>query len=454
MRPMRWPDERTNRGISSISTNPTPLREPLGLKIYRAVSRAGEPIASLALQRRLKAGKEDPVRITERKGAPSRARPDGRLVWIHGASVGESLSVIPLVERLRGLHPDYHFLVTTGTVTSAKLMEERLPEGAFHQFIPLDHPDFVDAFLNHWHPDAAIFVESEFWPNLILAARKHASFMALVNGRISPRSFEDWKRQPNAIKFILSSFDVIIAQDQQNADRLKLLSGQQVETFGNLKYAAPPLPGDATLLQSLQTQIGNRECWLAASTHPGEEEAIFGAVKLLKDEFPNLLTIIAPRHPGRGEEIQTLCNDASLTCTRRAVGDNISAASDVYIADTLGELGLFYRLCDVSFVGGSLTAKGGHNPLEPARLGAAILHGPHIFNFVETYAEMRATGGAALVRNDRELASAVRRLFKDAKTRAAMTDAARHAAEANAERILDDVCGVLEPALPAQLAAS
>ncbi|WP_375203463.1 3-deoxy-D-manno-octulosonic acid transferase [Hyphococcus sp.] len=427
-----------------------PLREPLGLKIYRTVSRAGAPVASFALKQRLKAGKEDATRIGERRGEAGRPRPEGPLVWIHGASVGESLSVIPLVQRLKADRPDYNFLVTTGTVTSAALMKERLPDGAFHQFIPLDHPDYVETFLDHWRPDAALFVESEFWPNLILAARRRAKFMGLVNGRVSPRSFEDWKRQPNAIKFILSSFDLIIAQDPQNADRLSALSGRSIETYGNLKYAAPALPGDAAALEILTDQIGERRRWLAASTHPGEEEPVLKAAKLLKADFPDLLTIVTPRHPGRGAEIAALCATHGLTCARRSAEEPITPDTDVYIADTLGELGLFYRLCDVSFVGGSLVDKGGHNPLEPARLGAAILHGPYVFNFVETYREMRRTGGAALTRNEREIASAVTRLFADAKTRAAMTEAAREAAEAGAERILSEVCGKIEPVLPAE----
>ena len=423
------------------------VREPLGLKIYRTVSRAGAPVASFALKRRMKAGKEDPARIGERMGRAGRERPQGPLVWIHGASVGESLSVIPLVKRLSQTHPACSFLITTGTVTSAKLMETRLPPRAFHQFIPLDHPDYVETFLNHWKPDAAIFVESEFWPNLVLGARAKTRFMALVNGRVSPRSYEDWKRQPNAIRYLLASFDAIIAQDPQNAARLSTLSGRKVETFGNLKYAAPALPGDEGALAALKTQIGPRPVWLAASTHPGEEDAILSAGKLLKAEFPHLLTIIAPRHPARGKEIADICAGAGLKHARRAVSEPIDCDTDVYIADTLGELGVFYRLCDVTFVGGSLVEKGGHNPLEPARLGAAILHGPHIFNFVETYTEMRRTGGAALARNDREIASAVRRLFADQKTRSAMTGAAQKAAEDGAERILGDVCATLAPAL-------
>ncbi len=423
------------------------LREPLGLKMYRALSRAAEPVAAYALTRRLRAGKEDPARINERKGKSGRERPQGQLVWIHGASVGESLSVIPLVARLRADHPDLRFLVTTGTVTSARLMEERLPDGAFHQFIPLDHPDYVANFLAHWRPDAAIFVESEFWPNLILRAREAVSFMALVNGRVSPSSFEDWKRQPNAIKYILSSFDLMIAQDRQNAARLSELAGKQIQSLGNLKYAAPALPGDEAETAAIGEQIGHRRCWLTASTHPGEEETIIAAAVLLKADYPDLLTIITPRHPSRGAEIAALAEDRMLKAARRSANELITSQTDVYVADTLGELGLFYRLCDISFVGGSLTEKGGHNPLEPARLGAAILHGPHIFNFVETYTEMRNTGGAALVRNEREIAASVRRLFADDKTRMSMTKAARRCAEENASRILDAVCAELAPRL-------
>jgi 3-deoxy-D-manno-octulosonic-acid transferase len=426
-------------------------REPLGLKLYRAASRIAEPIARIALNRRLQAGKEDAARINERRGVASRARPEGPLIWIHGASVGESLSVIPLVKHLRDLRADWRFMVTTGTVTSAQLLAERLPDNAFHQYIPLDHPDFVHSFMDHWRPDAAIFVESEFWPNLILAARKTAAFMALVNGRISPRSYDDWRRQPNSIKFLLSSFDLILAQDRQNAERLETLSGRKVEMLGNLKNAAPPLPASDDELHRLKTQIGGRPFWLAASTHPGEEETVFAAHKILRHECDQLLTIIAPRHPARGGELARLAGEESLRAVRRSNGHAISGETDIYLADTLGELGLLYRLSDVAFVGGSINPKGGHNPLEPARLDTAILHGPEIFNFNEIYAQMRKAGGAALVRNERELASAVRRLFADAKTRAAMAKAARKVAERNAVQILDEICGALTARFPARL---
>lgn len=427
--------------------------EPLGLRLYRAATKAAGPFADLALKRRLKDGKEDPERIGERRGKAGRARPEGLLVWIHGASVGESLSVIPLVDRLKQQRPELSFLVTTGTVTSAKLMAERLPKGAFHQYVPIDHPHYVQAFLEHWRPQAALFVESEFWPNLILSARQRIPFIALVNGRISPQSFDDWQKRLSTIRYVLSSFDIMLAQDRQNAERLATLSGRPVETFGNLKNAAPPLPGSVEELDALRRETAGRPLWLAASTHPGEEEAVLAAHRTLLPIFPGLLTILAPRHPTRGAEVADLAATHGLKASRRSLKGPI-AGSDVYVADTLGELGLFYRLSDIAFVGGGLTQKGGHNPLEPARLGGAILHGPYTFNFVETYGEMRKAGGSALVRNERELATAVRRLLSDDKTRKAMADAAQRAAEASAERVLVEISDVILERLSATARAA
>jgi 3-deoxy-D-manno-octulosonic-acid transferase len=417
--------------------------EPFGLKLYRAASWASAPVARLMLQRRLRDGKEDPARLRERIGEAGRARPEGPLTWIHGASVGESLSVLPLVEKLKGEDPSTNILVTTGTVTSARLMAERLPAGAIHQFIPIDHPLFVRGFLDHWRPEKAIFVESEFWPNLLVETRRRAGFMALVNGRISPKSFEDWKTKPQAIRFLLSRFDVLIAQDRQNAERLAALAGRDVPTYGNLKNAAAPLPGDAPEEARLLATLDGRRIWLAASTHPGEEAAIIAALKALASDAAGLVAVIAPRHPERGEEIAALAAASGLKARRRSKGEPIDRGTDLYLADTLGELGLFYRLSPIAFVGGSLVEKGGHNPLEPARLGCAILHGPHVFNFAETYADLRGEGGAGLVRNERELAAAVKRLLADNTTQRAMAEAAKRSAEASAARVLNDVVEAL-----------
>ncbi|MDZ7629720.1 MAG: glycosyltransferase N-terminal domain-containing protein [Parvularculaceae bacterium] len=423
-----------------------PSTEPLGLKVYRAASGAGAPFARALLKRRLEAGKEDAARLSERRGETARARGAGPLVWLHGASVGESLSVLPLVERLTAREAALSALVTTGTVTSAKLMAERLPPAALHQFAPLDHPKFVARFLRHWRPDMALFVESEFWPNLLLQTRAASPFMALVNGRVSPKSFESWSRRPKTIRYLLSQFDILIAQDRQNAERLSILSGRAVPAFGNLKNAAAPLPADADALAALKTAIGERPVLLAASTHPGEDSAVIAAARLLLADLPRLLVIVAPRHPARGAEVETLAARAGLKTARRASGDALAPDTALYVADTLGELGLFYRVAGAAFVGGSLVDKGGHNPLEPARLGPAILSGPHVFNFAETYADMRSAGGAAFVRNERELAAAARRLFADETTRSAMAAAALHAAQASGERVLADVVAALDAA--------
>lgn len=427
---------------------------PIGLRLYRAASWASAPFARLMLQRRLKEGKEDPARLNERTGEPARERPDGSLTWIHGASVGESLSVLPLVERVKRDHPERKTLVTTGTVTSARLMAERLPEGAIHQFIPVDHPRFVAGFLDHWRPDAAIFVESEFWPNLLIETRKRASFMALVNGRVSPKSYEEWRSKPRTIRYLLSHFDLLLAQDKQNAERLSDLADREVKCFGNLKNAAAPLPADAAALAALSAEVAGRAIWLAASTHPGEEETVLAAHKSLRHDIPSALTILAPRHPERGAEIAAMATAAGLQVKRRSLKERVDASTDIYLADTLGELGLFYRVSSIAFVGGSITEKGGHNPLEPARLSTAILHGPHVFNFVETYAELRGRLGAALVRNDRELTTAVRRLLADDMTRLTMANAAQTAAEASGEQVLSEVAAAIAGRLPTEQRAA
>jgi len=327
-------------------------------------------------------------------------------------------------------------------------MKKRLPDDTVHQFIPLDHPEYVASFLNYWRPQAAIFVESEFWPNLILEARKAVKFMALVNGRVSPKSYDDWIKKPQTIHYVLSAFDLIVAQDRKNAERLNSLSNRDVPTFGNLKNAAALLPADSENLQTLRSQVGGRPNWLAASTHPGEEEAVIATHRSIKSSHPSILTVLAPRHPERGSEVKNLIETAGFKAALRSENATITPDTNFYIADTLGELGLFYRLSEISFVGGSLTDKGGHNPLEPARIGGAILHGPHTFNFVETYEDMRAAGGTALVRNDRELSGALMRLLADEKTRHAMAHAAQTAAESHAERVLQEISDFLLSHLP------
>ena len=442
------------------------MSEPLSLAAYRLATGALRPVADVILTRRLRAGKEDPARIGERRGVASLPRPSlpgpslpgsslpgGRLVWLHGASVGESLSVLPLLDRLSAEAPEDRFLVTTGTVTSARLMAERLPPGAVHQYAPIDQPSYVARFLDHWRPDAALFVESELWPGLISQTRARGTPMALVNGRMSPRAYEGWRRRPAAARALLDAFGVILAQDEANGERLSALSGREAILAGNLKHAAAPLPADASALHRLSEAVGGRPCWLAASTHAGEEQAVLDAHRQVARDVPGVLTILAPRHPPRGDEVARLIEGAGLRSARRSAGDLPGPDDEVYLADTLGELGLLYRLADIAFVGGSLSGTGGHNPLEPARLACAIVTGPDLFNFAQVYAGMRAAGGCALVRNGRDLSASLLRLLRDAQTREEMANRANAWAEEAARAVLDDVTDALAPVLAPAKAA-
>jgi 3-deoxy-D-manno-octulosonic-acid transferase len=400
---------------------------PFGLLAYRYATLALSPAVPLALKQRMKRGKEDAARMGERLGHPGRARPDGPLIWIHGASVGECLSVLPLIGELLKI-PDRHVLVTSGTVTSAALMAERLPARAFHQFAPVDTPAAIARFLAHWRPDIGLFVDSEIWPNTLSQARARGAKLAIVNGRMSERSFAGWRRAPKTAAAIFGLFDICLAQDAQTAEHLRRLGAQNVQISGNLKADAPPLPADETKLLALRTAIAGRPILLAASTHPGEDETILPAHDALKRSHPDLLTIIAPRHAARGPQIAMLCG--TRPTMMRSEGGEPAPGTAIYIADTMGELGLFYRLAPFAFIGGSLVPHGGQNPLEPARLHCAVLAGPHTGNFTPSYDAIFAAQGAGLVQSCAEIAALAGRLLADPTAARAMGDAAAHGADA------------------------
>ncbi len=380
------------------------------LALYRGAWGLASAVAPLMLRARAGRGKEDPARIGERHGRASRARPAGTLVWVHGASVGESIAALPLVSAILEKQ-DRHVLVTTGTVTSARLMGERLPPRAFHQYAPLDSAASVRRFLGHWRPDLALFVESEFWPNLILETHARGVPMALINARISERSFRGWKRASALAKRLLSSFDECLAQDDATGARLKALGAKSVAVSGSLKADAAPLPVDEAALDQFRTAVGARPLFLAASTHPGEETLLLDVA--LKLRPTNALTVIVPRHPARGTEIEAEATTKGLTTRRRSTGALPESSTQVYIADTLGELGLFYRAAPFAFLGGSLIPHGGQNPLEPARLGTAVLTGPHTHNFDETFRVLLAAQGEGLIRTAEDLQSVLVRLIDD-----------------------------------------
>lgn len=415
------------------------------LALYRGAWGIASALAPLMLRARAGRGKEDPARIGERHGRASRARPDGTLVWIHGASVGESIAALPLVSALLE-KPGRHVLVTTGTVTSAALMAERLPPRAFHQYAPLDSAASVGRFLNHWRPDLALFVESEFWPNLLLKTRARGVPMALINARMSERSFRGWTRANALAKLLLSSFDECLAQDEATASRLTRLGAACVRVSGTLKADAPPLPVDPAALDAFKTALGSRPLFLAASTHPGEEALLFDVALRLRAEGLSALTVIVPRHPPRGTEIEAAALAKGLDTRRRSAGVLPGPATEIYVADTLGELGLFYRAATFAFLGGSLIEHGGQNPLEPARLGTAVVTGPHTHNFDETFRILLNAQGEGRVGSVEELSVMVARLIRDPDSARRLGNKARAAAAAM-EGALQDSIAVSEALL-------
>lgn len=381
---------------------------PLSLAFYAAATALAQPLAPAILRRRAVQAREDPARLDERLGRAGTPRPSGPLAWLHGVSVGESVSLLPLVQALGAARPDLVILVTSGTRTAAETMARRLPEGAIHQYVPIDAPGAVRRFLDHWRPDLAVFVESELWPNLILDAQARGVKLALVSARMTEGSAGGWARAPAAARHLLDAFDLVLPQDEATAGRLAYL-GARIDGRLNLKRVGRALPHDADELARMKTALGGRKVVLAASTHPGEEALVAQAFQTATQGGPPALLAVVPRHPDRGAAVAGELTALGLRVTRRGAGEEPDA--EAYVADTLGELGLFFRLADVTVMGGSfLPGIGGHNPLEPARLGAAILTGPHVFNAADIYGEMlaevaaiEAADGAALDRHLRGL---------------------------------------------------
>ncbi|MFI5016230.1 MAG: 3-deoxy-D-manno-octulosonic acid transferase [Hyphomicrobiales bacterium] len=417
---------------------------PTTLRLYRAVTRMGQPLAGALLAHRARLGKEDLSRAGERRGLAARPRPDGRLVWLHGASVGETVSLLPIVARL--CEKSLNVLVTSVTLTSAENLARRLPPGALHQYAPFDAPLFMQRFLDHWRPDLALFAESELWPNAIIESRRRHVPLALVNARMSERSLARWRRLPRTIGALTGCFDLCLAQSEIDAERYRFLGAHTVIAVGNLKYDVPAPPADQVALASLRGMTAGRPMLLAASTHAGEEAILAETHRALAGRFPGLLTIIAPRHPERGGEVAAVVHAAGLRPALRSKRLGPDSACDIYVADTMGELGLFYRLTPIVFMGKSLVPHGGQNPIEPAKLGAAILHGPHVHNFAGVYEALDAAGGARQISDGRALAAAFAEMIVNPKR---LRDMARAAAQA-VERLtgaVDRTMRAIEPYL-------
>ncbi len=380
------------------------------------------PGLRLMLRRRVRRGKELPERLAERRGIDRTPRPPGRLIWLHAASVGETVSMLPVLDAL--CLAGASVLVTTGTVTSARLLTQRRP-GVLHRFVPLDVPRWGERFLDHWQPDAVAFLESEIWPNLLAMLQRRGVRVMLLNARLSARSHAGWSRVPGFGRRVLSAFDAIWAQSDADAARLRSLGARCVSSPGNLKFAAPPLPAEPSELTRLQALIGNRPRWLAANTHPGEEAIAAAIHHRLAPDHPGLLTAIAPRHPDRGPALA-----AEFQAPRRAAGDD-PPPDGLWIADGLGEMGLLYRLFSIAFIGKSLAVAGGQNPLEGARLGCALAAGPLMANQADAVSALRERGGLVTVADQDGLASWVDAMLRDPAARDAAGRAAVEAASAN-----------------------
>lgn len=422
------------------------MSRPLSLRLYRAATWAATPLAPLWLSARAWRGKEDRRRWREKLGEPSQTRPEGRLAWLHGASVGESLSLLPLIDELARRHPDVAVLVTSATLASGELLARRLPGGVIHQYAPLDAPGAVAKFLRHWRPSIGVVVESELWPNLVFGAATRGVRLALVSARISDRSFRSWSRAPGAARAVLGAFDLILAQDAEAARHFVDL-GARVDGLADLKLGAAPPGADADELARLRDRLKDRSVILAASTHPGEEAVVLERFGAVRGERRDSLLIIAPRHVERGHSVVRLAQELAMSAAARSDAPD-PGDLDVYVADTMGEVGLWYRLARVAFLGGSLVpGLGGHNPLEPARLGCPVVSGGEVENW-PIYHDLDRAGGVVLVDRAEGLDPVFAAALGDPRALEPMADKARAYVtkrDAEAAQSITRVLALLDP---------
>ncbi|MGV6803269.1 MAG: 3-deoxy-D-manno-octulosonic acid transferase [Ruegeria sp.] len=420
-------------------------RPTLLYKLYCGFTSVAAPLAWRTVRTKLEAAEVPVPRQQERLGHASQPRPNGRLIWFHAASVGESLSVLSLIKRMGEKIEDAQFLITSGTPTSAALIQQRQPPRTRHQYPPLDSAGPVGRFLDHWQPDAGIFVESEIWPRLIVETARRGTPLTLLNARLSERSVAGWKKRPETAGFILKHFHLFLTQNDRTAANLIEMGApaDRVKPGTNLKAMSDPLPVDHDTLASIRAQIGDRPIWVASSTHAGEEESVLAAHAELLKRWPELLLLLIPRHPERRSEVTSLIKAAGQTLALRSAGQTISPETQVYVADTLGETGTWYALCPIVFLGGSLKEIGGHNPFEPAQAGAAVITGPGYFNFAETFAPLVVSGGAVEVTSGLELARAVAQWLSDQSALAAAQAAAQscvNTQKSTLDAVVDTLC--------------
>ncbi|MGD1926596.1 MAG: 3-deoxy-D-manno-octulosonic acid transferase [Paracoccaceae bacterium] len=423
------------------------MTTPLALRAYLLASALAEPFGRPVLKRRLRRGKEDPDRLHERLGHAMEPRPGGALIWMHGASVGEAMSMLPLISAFTHSDHDLRVLVTTGTVTSANRIAPLLPERVIHQFAPIDTAGSAKRFLDYWRPDLASWVESELWPRVVWETARREIPMALVNARFSEGSVRAWRWVPKMFRSLLECFRMIRTQDQETVARLGAFD-IAAEFLGNLKALIPPPKTEKGRIGEILRQIGDRPVWLAASTHPEDEPVVLKAHNSLRrlclGEQP--LLILAPRHPERGNQIAESIKTEGLSLAQRSNGEAPTTGTDIWLVDTLGEMDLWYAAAQMTLVGGSFGTLGGHTPFEPAMAGSVVLHGPDVANFVPVYAAFGDAGGSIAVESSEDLARHVHLLLTDPIERERMRQAAHNTHEAlkpDVEALAHELIGLI-----------
>lgn len=416
------------------------------LAFYRFFTLMLTPFIPFYLKRRIKKGKEDVNRINERYGKTNLPKIDKPLIWIHAASMGEVQSILPFIKRINQQYPNIYILLTTVTTSSAKHFAKELPEKVIHQYAPLDTILAVNKFLKHWQPQAAFFVDSELWPNMMSLLKKQKIPAILLNGRISDKSFKRWKRFNKSCKEILSAFTYVFAKSDEDARRFSELQAPDVISYGNMKFAAAKLAVDNQQKEVLLKQIDERMVWLAASTHPKEEKIIAEIHENLKTRYCDILTIIVPRHNVRGDEIRKEITQKGLNVAQRSKNENIDDSIDIYLADTMGEMGLFYSISEIAFIGGSLIPHGGQNPLEAARFSCAIIYGNYMNNFREFCHILEINKAAIMIKDKQDLQEKVEYLFQNIEEANKMADAATYIIGQN-QNVLNDIILHISPIL-------
>ncbi|SDW70334.1 3-deoxy-D-manno-octulosonic acid transferase [Roseicitreum antarcticum] len=428
------------------------MQRPLALTLYMAFATLSAPLWRLALRRRLRQGREDGARLAEKLGEPSVRRPAGRLVWFHAVSVGESLSLLTLIQRLSDSRPEMNILLTTSTLASGQALEKRaLPDRVIHQYAPADYPAAVRAFLDHWRPEAAVIAEADMWPLTLDAVHKRGIPMILLNAHVTPRRFRRRSKIVASNGHLMGLFDAIYVQDAASVDLFAQLGAprDRMRVMGVLKSASSPLPDLPDARADMAAQIAGRPCWLAAATRIEEETAVMEAHRVARALCPELLLIHAPRQTRTADQSEGYARAAFTHVARRSEGAPITPETEVYLADTIGEMGLWYRLAPVSYIGQSLPVQGvnmtGKNPFEALSLDTLVVHGTQTTNFADSYDALHEKGATLMVTDAADLGRAVV-AAQDPAFRAPYLAAAKAARAAN-QRPLDVALGAVDALL-------